>query len=185
MLLAVLVYLLVVAILKIVHTGSVIPLFSQWTFLVGIPLGALFVWLDLAVNAYLHPDGKNARLLKGTINGGGTLFQRGQQTIKALRALTASEDHLCSQNILFAGLWIVMALFGLTSTTSPIGKGLVLGIGLQLVVRTLRSLRQMDAQGEAAFHWFYWPVKRAFTLTEERWVAEGFLVVFLLLTLLA
>lgn len=189
MLLAVLAYMGVVAGWKVLRMGSLAPLLSQWMFLVGIPVGVLFVWIDVVVEAYLHPGSQTARLLQRTIHGDGGLLGRVRRTITLVRALATRDTHLCSQNVLFAGLWIVMALFGLTSTSSAFGKGMVLGIGLQLVVRLVRSLRQvrhvLPATSYEPLRWFFWPIRQSFSIRQERLVADGFLAVFVLLTFLA
>lgn len=189
MLFAVLAYMGVVAGWKMLRMGSVAPLLSQWTFLVGIPVGVLFVWIDVGVEAYLHPGSQTARLLQRTIHGSGEPIDRVRRTVALVRSLAARDTHLCSQNVLFAGLWIVMALFGLTSTSSAFGKGVVLGIGLQLSVRLLGSLRQLHqalgTRHQQPLLWFFWPVRQNFSIRQERFVAGGFLAIFALLTFLA
>lgn len=189
MLLAVLAYMGVVAGWKVLKMGSVAPLFSQWTFLVGIPVGVLFVWIDVVVEASLHPSSQTSRLLKRTIHGDGGAFDRIGRTVVLVRMLATRETYLCSQNVLFAGLWVVMALFGLTSTTSAFGKGVVLGIGLQLVVRLVQSMRLSGHEPLTMNHeplrWFFWPIRQSFSVRQERLVAGGFLAIFALLTFLA
>lgn len=189
MLLAVLAYMGVVASWKVLRMGSVVPLLSQWPFLVGIPVGALFVWIDVVVEAYLHPGSQTARLFKRMIRGDGAAFDRIGRTVVLVRTIATRDTHLCSQNVLFAGMWIVMALFGLTSTSSAFGKGVVLGIGLQLVVRLIQSMRVSDHElrtmNNEPLHWFFWPIHQSISIRQERLVAGGFLAVFALLTFLA
>lgn len=202
MLLAVLVYMGVVALWKVFRMGSVAPILSQWMFLVGIPVGVLFVWIDVVVEAYLHPGSQTTRLFKRTMHGDGGAFDRVRRTVMLIRSLAARDTHLCSQNVLFAGLWVVMALFGLTSTTSAFGKGLVLGIGFQLVVRLVQSLKA-EGRGPrdegrnaigfplsfglhpSSLSWFFWPIHQTFSFQQERFVAGGFLAIFTILTFLA
>ena len=204
MLLAVLAYMGAMAGWKVLRMGSISPLFSQWPFLVGIPVGVLFVWIDVVVESYLHPGSQTSRLLHRMIYGNGGMVDRVQRTISLVRTLATRDAHLCSQNVLFAGLWIVMALFGLTSTTSAFGKGVVLGIGLQIVVRLVQSLRAkgqgLRAKGSreetrmlpsafilqpSSLSWFFWPIRQGFSFQQERLVAGGFLAIFALLTFLA
>lgn len=88
------------------------------------------------------------------------------------------EDHLLTQHILFAFGWIVIAFFGITSTTSWFGKGFVMGIGLQLASRMIQSLR------EKRMDWLFWPIKRTLSESEKKWAARIFFGAFGLLTLL-
>lgn len=81
-----------------------------------------------------------------------------------------------SQNILFAAGWAVVALFGMTSTIGWLGRGVVLGVGLQLAVRVAKDFpHRLD--------WFYQPIKRQLTNSEKKWGAVIFLAIFTILSL--
>lgn len=189
MLFAVLGYMGVVAFWKAFRMGSVAPLLSQWTFLVGIPVGVLFVWADVVIEAYLQPGSQASRMLKGVLRSRENVLSRANKAITLVRSLASHGTHLCSQNVLFAGLWVVMALFGLTSTSSSFGKGVVLGIGLQLVVRLVQSMRVGGHEpltvNNEPLRWFFWPIRANLSIRQRRFIAEGFLALFLFLTLLA
>lgn len=81
-----------------------------------------------------------------------------------------TENRAVSQNILFASGWAAVALFGMTSTIGWLGKGVVLGVGLQLAVRVAKDFHHLD--------WFYLPIKRQLTDDEKKWGAVIFLVIF-------
>lgn len=86
------------------------------------------------------------------------------------------EDHLLTQHVLFAAGWIVIALFGITSTSGWIGKGFIMGVGLQLAGRGSLS--------SPIIPHFFWPIKRTLPESEKKWAVRIFLGAFGLLTLL-
>lgn len=89
---------------------------------------------------------------------------------------TRDNSRLFSQNVLFAAAWIPLSMFAMTSTRSWLGKGVVLGIGLQLSLKLWTGKQSLD--------WFFWPIKRVVTDVEKRWVVRAFVAAFLLATLL-
>lgn len=85
------------------------------------------------------------------------------------------KDESVSQNILFAAGWAAVALFGITSTIGFLGKGVVLGVGLQLAVKVAKDFpHRLD--------WFYQPIKRQLSENEKKWGAAIFLAVFAILS---
>jgi hypothetical protein len=114
-----------------------------------------------------------------TSKQGQVLFS-GLNTIwDTLRSRSIEHTKLSTQNVLFAAAWIPLAFFGLTSTVSWFGKGLVLGIGFQLAWRILQGLR-----GIKPLDWLFWPIKREVSKKEQLWVARAFVATFIILTLL-
>lgn len=88
---------------------------------------------------------------------------------------SSKTDESFSQNILFAAGWALVALFGLTSAVGWLGRGVVLGVGLQLAVRVAKDFpHRLD--------WFYQPIKRQLTDNEKKWGAIIFLAVFAILS---
>ena len=100
-------------------------------------------------------------LLIGVILG--TQFIRLDQYL--CQKFQIGNEHLLTQNILFAGGWIAAALFGITSTQSWLGKGFALGIGLQLLMAMRKS-----------FHFFQ------LSQNEQKWAKRIFTVAFAILT---
>lgn len=96
-----------------------------------------------------------------------------------------TENRSISQNILFAAGWAVVALFGMTSTIGFLGKGVVLGVGLQLAVRVAKDLfefREKIRLKTDKIDWFYLPIKRQLTDDEKKWGAIIFLTLFAILS---
>lgn len=86
-----------------------------------------------------------------------------------------------SQNILFAAGWTAVALFGMTSTIGWLGRGVVLGVGLQLAVRVAKDIfeiREKIRLKTDKIDWFYLPIKRQLTDDEKKWGAIIFLSAF-------
>lgn len=106
----------------------------------------------------------------------GTQFIRLDHFVSA--HLHLENNHLTSQNILFAYGLLAVAFFGLTSTSSWLGKGFVLGIGLQLSWAMIQSWRARKTD------WIFWPIKREISLSERKWAIGVYLVMFGLLTFL-
>lgn len=89
---------------------------------------------------------------------------------------SSAKDESLSQNILFAAGWAAVALFGMTSAIGWLGRGVVLGVGLQLAVKVAKDFPQR-------LDWFYQPIKRQLTASEKKWGAVIFLTVFGILSL--
>lgn len=211
------VYSLFLLILLLFDLGFSLRLLSSWPIFIGLWLGTQFVWLDHLVYLYLHPQEQlNQDLMKQLKE---LKFEKGQRKTQAkvflnqlrpawqtLRTRGHEQTTLSTQNILFAAAWVPLAFFGLTSTTSWLGKGLVLGIGWQLSWRMLRSMFHLEAKkspvptnrikhyvlnsdldrehAASSLNWLFWPIKRPVSQTEQLWVARGFLAAFTIITLL-
>ena len=91
------------------------------------------------------------------------------------------KDESISQNILFAAGWAVVGLFGMTSTIGFLGKGVVLGVGLQLAIKVGKDLVEINEKinlRPERLDWFYLPIKRQLTDREKKWGGLIFLVIF-------
>ena len=88
---------------------------------------------------------------------------------------------LSTNSVLFLGVWVVLALFVLTSSISFFGQGLIMGIGLVLARDVLVDLSRLDILQQRLF----WPIARDLSEHETKIVAYMFLGAFVLLSFLA
>lgn len=107
------------------------------------------------------------------------LIQQKQYRL-ALNFLTQDTDRsrkLATNNILFLGVWVVLALFVITSTFNGFSRGLILGIGLVLAYDLFVDFKDKLALKKRLF----WPIAREMTDQELNasvfffWIALGLL----------
>lgn len=143
-------------------------------FLIGGWVG-MFVWLvdKLVYVYYTRPEDGYSVRVKGLISG--------KQWKEALRVLWQESDgemRLAMNNVLFMGVWCGLGLFLMTSSASMFARGLVLGIGLELVVGLYHDWEDQ----EALMGRLFWPVMRRVSRRELKFVVAGFVAMFLWLS---
>ncbi len=100
---------------------------------------------------------------------------------QAIALLKTKESHLAFRGVLFRLVWVGLALFTLTSTASFLGKGLVMGLGLNLLIN---EWQEQKTKPEVLNSRLFWQIKRKVSLQEQRyylWIMTG---VFAVLSLL-
>lgn len=140
----------------------------------GAFLGAYMIKLEQLVYIYyIFPQQPLSSEVKELIG------QKQHKQAWALLKQRVGEQKLAFRSLVFQLVWVVLALFTLTSTTVVLGQTLVMAIGLHLL---LDEWQAMKSQGH--INWLFWQVKRQVSLREQKtflWVMTG---VFSLLSLL-
>ncbi|HUV47200.1 MAG TPA: hypothetical protein VMW29_03640 [Candidatus Bathyarchaeia archaeon] len=140
----------------------------------GVFLGGYFIKLEqFAYVYYIHPDEILSLDIKRLIQE-----KRKKEVFWFLRE-RVSEQRLAFRSSLFQLVWLVLAFFTLTSTTSVFGKALVMAIGLHLLLDEWEDL----LKGKSLY-WLFWQIKREVTGEEQKrfvWLMTG---VFGILSLL-
>lgn len=141
-------------------------------------LGGILGWnlpnLDYFVYVYFtNPEGELSLKAKYLI---------GQRKIsQAIFLLKSRELHLAFRGVLFRLVWIGLALFTLTSTASFLGKGLLMGLGLNLL---LQEWREEKVNPQVLNSRLFWQIKRKVSLQEQKFYLWGMTGVFIILSLL-
>ena len=158
-----------------VRLGLTRELVSAWPLWIGGALGSQLVMLDRILAEYLRlyqqKDIKEINMRSLTANFNIVLRRLKEQSKEQLEVA-----ELATQNVVFAAGWAAVALFGMTSTIGWIGKGIVLGVGLQLAIRVAFNLKP------ERLDWFYQPIKRQLSDREKKWGAAIFLAIFTVLS---
>ena len=163
-----------------VRLGLTGELVAAWPMWLGLALGTQLVKLDRILAEYLrlyHQKDIKVRDTRSLIGNFNIVLRRLREQPKDLLEIA----ELATQNVVFAAGWAGVALFGMTSTIGPafggasfLGKGVVLGVGLQLAIRVAKSPQRLE--------WFFQPIKRQLTDNEKKWAAFIFLTVFAILS---
>jgi hypothetical protein len=146
-------------------------------FVGGVFLGFCFFFFDRVLDVFfLHEETDVSKLVRDKWKQG--------NLIGALRLLYQYRQHqqqLLGRSIVFIAIYMVSAIFFLTSTGSSIGQGIILGMGLHYMFDFFRYIRLPDL-----FHdHFLWQVKRKFSQREIEVSVIGFLLFFTLITVMA
>lgn len=88
---------------------------------------------------------------------------------------------LATNNVIFLAVWVVLALFLITSSLTGFSQGLILGIGIVLVLDLIKDGREPALLQQRLF----WPIARPVTRTEMQTVIYFFFGAFCFLSLLA
>lgn len=146
-----------------------------WVFVVGGALGMAASYADRLVYVYYsHPEEPLSQEVRG--------LMREKKWMGALAVLQAKRHQqwkLAMSNVLFLGAWVGLAFFLLTSSPSAFGKGLVLGIGLQLCYQMITDWEHKNVLRQRLF----WPIKRKVSDEEMKVIVFGFVGVFALISL--
>lgn len=171
------IYILVFILGKFINEG--LGLFYRWQYLLtllGAFLGMYVGVVDRLVYAYMtQPTDPFSLQLKNLVTQ-----HRYLEMIKVAHEDRQNFRKLSTNNILFIGVWVVLALFVLTSSLSYFGQGLVMGIGLVLFRDMIRDLSSL----ETLKHRLFWPIERELTDHETKLVAYIFCGIFCFLSLL-
>ena len=130
--------------------------------IVGGGVGWFLAWFDRLVYVYWsHAQTQLSqhvryRFERGDIKGGLRLLKERKKELKELGF----------RSVLFQIVWVLVAIFALTSTTSWFGKALVMGLGLRILVD---EWRDYFTDKQTLKRWLFWQVKRKIADDELRW----------------
>lgn len=145
--------------------------------LLGLGLGMHVGILDRFIFAYLtSPLDEFSQQIKNLVRE-----WRLWEVIKLAHNHNLEGRRLSTNNILFAGVWVFLALFVLTSSVSFFSRGLIMGVGLVLVRDVVIDLSNLEHLKQRLF----WPIARKLADDETKLVAYMLIGAFFFLTLLS
>ncbi len=140
----------------------------------GAFLGAYFIKLEQIFYVYFtHPEEALSVEVKNLIN------QKRKKEVWQLLRQRVGEQKLAFRSALFQVIWVVLAFFVLTSTSSVFGKTLVMAIGLYLLLKEWEAM--LDKK---EINWLFWQVKRVIAPKEQKIFLWGMTGIFAVLSLL-
>lgn len=152
-----------------------LPLLS-W-FLGGF-IGYWLLSLDRLVDIYFtHPETQLSHYVRYYIKKG-----QYKWALATLQKRKREQERLTFRSALFHLVWVVLAFFALTSTTSLLGKGVVIGIGLHLL---LDEWEDYLVDQECLRRWLFWQIKREVSLKEQKIFLWGMTFLTLVLGMMA
>jgi hypothetical protein len=153
---------------------------TLWLPVVGWLLGGFIgYWLlilDQVLDIYYaHPETQLAQYVRYYLNKGHYRW-----IVKVLKGRRHDQPRLTFRSAVFQVLWLGLAIFALTSTSSLLGKAVVMGLGLHLL---LNEWEDYLANPETLRSWLFWQVKREVSFKEQRYFLIAMTVFFLLFTI--
>jgi hypothetical protein len=148
--------------------------FLMW--LAGGFLGWHFLFLDKIVYFYfLHPELPSAQQAEIVMKN------HGLKAWLKLMIKEKVEEKLTLRSLLFQLAFWVLAIFTVTSTASFLGKGLVMGLGLHLLIEEwqLQLNNPLNLNKR-----LFWQLKRTVSLEEQKYYLGITTFLFLFITLL-
>lgn len=143
--------------------------------IMGAVIGFNFLKIDQLIYVYFtHPDYPLSVYVKNLIK-----LKRFKEAFLFLEQ-RVEEQRLSFRSALFQVVWAGLAFFILTSTSEYLGKTLVMGIGLSLL---LDEWRDNLTQGRN-INWLFWQIKRIVSPQEQKWFLWIMTGVFGILSLL-
>jgi len=148
--------------------------FFSW-FLGGIIGWNLLVFDAVAYIYFTHPEGLMASNSRQIFRRKGVW-----EWLKFLFSVKTN-DKPALRSILFLVAWVILAFFAVTSTSSFLGKGVVMGLGLHLLLESWQlQIRKPQLLNSRLF----WQIKRIVTLKEQKYYLFLFTGIFALLSIL-
>ncbi|MFH0942970.1 MAG: hypothetical protein V1810_02230 [Candidatus Beckwithbacteria bacterium] len=115
----------------------------------GAAIGWLMPIFDYVAYVYiLHPEAQISQYLKYEIVK--KQFKPAWETVKRRRG---EFDKLTTRGILFQLVWVVLAVFAITSTTGWFGKSLIMGLGFRVLVEEISEWRKDRASLKKKLLW--------------------------------
>ena len=142
----------------------------------GAAFGLGIGFVDKLLYTYItRPNDVFSKQVKNLISQ-----KRFGEVIKVIAEDRDETRQLATNNILFLFVWIVLALFLITSSLSSFGRGLILGIGLVISLDLINDLERPKYLISRLF----WPLARPVTEKEMKITVYFFLGSFVFLSLL-
>lgn len=176
-LVALLIYLAVVTILgwEFPRTwGMFFDLVGLW---IGGVIGLVLLGLDRVIQVYV---GRSHEQLSQQVQ---SYLKKGQwkDALETLLARREEQSNLAFRNGVFGVVFLPVLFFGVTSSASLFGKGLVVGVMLHFLYDAWRDQLKRP---EHLNKWLFWMVSRDVTMQEQRallWILTGLFALFTLL----
>jgi len=153
-----------------------LAVFDLLAWLFGGIIGWNLLVLDNLVFAYFtHPESQLADQMRLV------LAKDGPWAWCKLLFSPQKQERLAFRSLLFQLAWVLLAFFALTSTASFFGKGVVLGLGLHLLLEQWQLIRRDPQELNKRL---FWQIKRAVSLTEQKYYLYLFTAIFIFLSIL-
>lgn len=157
------------------YSYFVILKWSTLLFLFGGVLGMVSELFDRLVYVYYSKPKEELSLeVKGLIQQ-----KKYAEAVEVLYRKRHLQQRLAMNNVLFLAVWVVLSLFLITSSPSVFGRGMVLGLGLNLVFQIYEDWDHKQVLRQRLF----WPIKREISDQEMKLVLAVFVAAFALFSL--
>ena len=144
-----------------------------WWWLGGI-LGVLMDYADRLVYVYyVKPNDPLSLAIKRLVKK-----RKYKISYIAFQNRGFEQQHLALHSILFLIVWIVIALYVITSSGSMLAAGLILGLGLQLLFDMLKDYQN----SKKLKAWLFWQIKRPISDTELKVCMAAYIGAFILMS---
>lgn len=135
----------------------------QWIgFIAGGAIGWSLAFLDIVAYIYiLHPEVQLSQQISYQIRN-----KQYKQAFELIKRRQEEFDKLTVRSALFQVVWVILAVFALTSVPSLFGKALVMGLGLRILVD---EWREWFKDKNKLKSWLFWQIKREVSMDELKW----------------
>lgn len=129
-------------------------------------MGWFIPWLDkIAYVLILHPEVQLSQYVKHLIDQ-----KRYKQAFGVLESRGEEMDKLTTRSVLFQFVWVILAVFVLSSVSSLFGKALVMSLGLRILIEEWREWLKDKNKLKS---WLFWQIKREVSMAELKWYLYG------------
>lgn len=158
---------------------SFFEIFESLIFVFGGLVGWWLLKTDRLVSAYfLEPQTQLSYHIRYLVEKFKPL-----KLFRLLRERKKEQKRLVFRSAFFQVGWLFLAFFTITSTTSFLAKGMVLGLGLHLLFDEIKDWRRKGLN--FVRDWLFWQIKRTVTLKEAKiflWIMiSGFVFLSLIM----
>ncbi len=144
-------------------------------FELGVIVGVWLLFLDRLVYVYMYPHEQLSQQVRYWWQK-----KRYKQALDLVDARRTEQQRLVFRSALFMGIWVILGLFSITSTSSWFGKGVVMGLMWHILVDAWRWQRRDKEQLNKRL---FWQIKRVVSQEEQLVFLGGISLVFGLLSL--
>jgi len=142
--------------------------------LLGSMLGYLMLQLDQIVDIFvINPDSNLAKAVKNYINKKHFTY-----SLNLLETNKPLQNRLSFRSATFQLIWVLLAFFTFSSTSSVFGKGFVMGLGARLL---LEQWGYFLTNRYLLKNWLFWQLKREINDQQLKWYLIIISIIILLL----
>ncbi|KKU87097.1 MAG: hypothetical protein UY18_C0046G0002 [Microgenomates group bacterium GW2011_GWF2_47_9] len=132
----------------------------QWSgWIVGVCVGVLILFMDRIAYVYAYPQEQLSQQFLWFVKN-----KNWGRALSILDTRRAEQEKLTFRSAIFMGVWVLLALFAITSTSGLFGKGVVMGLMLHILSDAWR-MQRMNPDG--LNRRLFWQIKREFTVEER------------------
>lgn len=147
-------------VILLLHSGwTNLPAWLLWV--VGVGVGGAMLFLDRIAYTLTYPNEQLSQHFNWYLKQ-----KKYGSALSLLHTRRMEQERLVFRSALFMIMWVPLAFFALTSTAGLFGKGVVMGLMLQILLDAWSMLKADPARLHVRL---FWMIKRVVT-TEERLV---------------